>query len=240
MSGIAKYALENPNALKNLCADVRKAVKTAAARTVNDTAFQARKNLKAYVLENFNNPAGLVTGESLFVTKVPYGHVQNLVDIYASVGFSERVDFMRRQDQGGWKTPKEPAKKLSIFTDAAKEGLPTIHIGKRGKQTIRGKAIHTILNKPGRSRSHKANRVARAFIAHKTGLLMYLGPNNSLFKVTDFHATDGEVQFKTKMFINRAFEKTFTPARIFFLPACEKAMAGIQDRFNANMDNALS
>jgi hypothetical protein len=238
MSSVAKYALDNPNAIKDMCKNARKEIKWAATQTVNAVAFEARENLKTYVQQNFNNPDGLVTGGALFVTKAAFGHTENLGDIHASVGFSEKVDFMRRQDEGGWHTPKEPSKKLRIFTDAAKEGLPTIHLGKRGKQTIRGKAIHTILYRPGRSKSHKANRVARAFVAYKTGLLMYLGQNDSLFQVTDFQATGGEVQFQTEMFINRAHEKTFTPARHFFMPECEKAAAHIQDLFNKNMDKA--
>jgi hypothetical protein len=239
MSRIAKYALENPNAIKDMCKDVRREIKWAATQTVNAVAFEARENLKAYVQQNFNNPGGLVTGNALFVTKAAKGYTENLGDIYAGVGFSEKVDFMRRQDEGGWHTPNEPSKKLRIRTDAAKqEGLPTIHIGKRGKQTIRGKATNLILYRPGRNQSHKANRVARAFVAYKTGLLMYLGPNSSLFKVTGFHAKDGEVQFQTKMFINRAHEKTFTPARHFFMPECEKAAADIQRIFNDHMDKS--
>jgi hypothetical protein len=241
MSSIAKYALDNPNAIKDMCKDIRKAIKTAATQAVNATAFEARENLKTYVQENFNNPTGLVTKNALFVTKAAFGHTENLGDIYASVGFSEKVDFMKRQDQGGWHTSKEPSKKMSILTDAAKrDGLPTIHIGKRGKQTIRGKAIHTILYKPGRSQSHKSNRVARAYMAHKTGLLMYFGRNSSLFRVTDFQAIGGEVQFQTEMFVNRAYEKTYTPARNFFMPECKKAAEHIQDLFNENMDKAMN
>ncbi|MDR2097706.1 MAG: hypothetical protein LBP37_04220 [Spirochaetaceae bacterium] len=241
MSSVAKYALDNPNAIKNMSKDIRKAIKTAATQAVNATAFEARENLKTYVQENFNNPAGLVTGKALFVTKAAFGHTENLGDIHAGVGFSEKVDFMKRQDEGGWHTPKEPSKKLRILTDAAKrDGLPTIHIGKRGKQTIRGKAIHTILLKKGRSQSHKSNRVARAYMAHKTGLLMYLGPNNSLFRVTDFQAVDGKVQFQTEMFVNRAYEKTYTRARNFFMPECKKAAEHIQDLFNENMDKSMN
>jgi hypothetical protein len=220
---------------------------------VNAVAFEARENLKTYVQENFNNPDGLVTRHALFVTKAAKGHTENLGDIHASVGFSERVAFMRRQDEGGWHTPKEPSKKVKILTDKAKaSGLPTIHIGKKGKQTIRGKATHLILYRPGRSESHKANRVARAAMAFKTGLLMYLGPNDSLFRVTNiwFENTRGwkkdegqdrthrKVEFQTELFIIRAHEKTFTPARHFFMPECEKAAAHIQDLFNENMDKA--
>jgi hypothetical protein len=255
MSSVARYALDNPNAIKDMCKDIRRAIKKAATEAVNAVAFEARENLKTYVQDNFNNSDFLVSGHSLFVTKAAFGHTENLGDIHASVGFSDKVDFMRRQDEGGWHTPKEPSKKLRILTDAAKrDGLPTIHIGKRGKQTIRGKAIHTILYRKGRSESHKANRVARAFAAYKTGLLMYLGPNGSQFRVTDiqFEDTRGwkkkdgqdrthrKVEFKTEMFINRAYEKTFTPARNFFKPECEKAAKHIQDLFNENMDKAVN
>ena len=241
MSSIAKYALDNPNAIKDMCGDVRKLIKTAASQTVNAVAFQARANLKDYVQNNFNNSNGLVTKDALFVSKAAFGHTENLGDIHASVGFSEKVDFMQRQDEGGYHTVKEPSKKLRITTDTAKsEGIPTIHIGKRGKQTISGKVVHTILFRPGRSGSHKANRVARAAMAFKTGLLMYLGPNNSLFKVTDFQRKDGDVKFETEMFVNRKYEETFTPARHFFLPECERAARNIQQLFNENMDKALN
>jgi hypothetical protein len=249
MSGIARYALDNPNAIKDLCKDVRKTIKKAATEAVNATAFEARENLKAYVQKNFKNSDFLVTGNSLFVTKAAFGHTENLGDIHASVGFSDKVDFMRRQDEGGWHTPKEPSKKLSILTDAAKrDGLPTIHIGKRGKETIRGKVSHTIHLGEPRQKSHKAKRVARAFMAHKRGLLMYFGPNASMFRVTDIHAenargrarTHRKVEFKMEMFINRAHERTFTPARNFFKPECEKAAEHIQDLFNENMDKAVN
>jgi hypothetical protein len=253
MSNVAKYALDNPNAIKDMCKDVRKTIKWAATQAVNAVAFEARENLKTYVQQNFNNSDGLVTGSALFVTKAAFGHTENLGDIHASVGFSEKVDFMRRQDEGGWRTPKEPSKRVKILTDRAKEnGLPTIHVGKRGKQTIRGKAVHIILLRAPRGESHKANRVARAAMAFKTGLLMYLGPNSSLFRVTNiqFENTRGwkkdegqdrthrKVEFQTELFINRAHEKTFTPARHFFMPECEKAAAHIQDLFNKNMDKA--
>jgi hypothetical protein len=242
MSSIAKYALDNPNDIKRFQKDIRKAIKTAATQTVNATAFKARENLKSYVQGNFNNSGGLVTGKALFVTKHAFGHVENLSDIHASVGFSDKVDFMKRQDEGGWHTAKEPAKKLKILTDAAKQnGLPTTHIGKRGKITVTGKAIHTILYRKTKHTSHKAARVARAAMAHKTGLLMYLGPNSSLFKVTDFKRSgEGGIRFDTKMYVNRKFEKTYTRARNFFLPECKKAMENIQAVFNENMDKIIN
>jgi hypothetical protein len=238
MSSIAKYALDNPNDIKRFQKDIRKAIKTAATQTVNAAAFKARENLKSYVQENFSNSGGLVTGKALFVTKVAFGHVENLSDIHASVGFSDKFDFMKRQDEGGWHTVKKPDKKLKILTDDAKQyGLPTAHVGKRGKITIGGKVTHTILLRRPKQKSHKAARVARAAMAYKSGLLMYMGPNSSMFKVTSFERVDeGGIRFDMKMYVNRKFGKTYTPARNFFRPECEKAIENIQAIFNENMD----
>jgi hypothetical protein len=240
MNIIAKYALENPNAIKNMCKDMRKLIKKNVSKTLIKVAFKARKNLETYVQQNFKNPNGLITKEALFVTYPAFGHTENLGDIQASVGFSDRVDFMKRQDEGGWHRPKYPAERLMILTDAAKSaGLPTIHIGKRGKQTIRGKVRHTIRIKQLGNGSHKAVRVARAAIAFKTGLLMFFGANRNLFRVTDFTAIDGDVKFKMKLFVNREYEKTYTPAKRFFKPECEKAAVNIQEIFNKNMDKSM-
>jgi hypothetical protein len=242
MGNVAQYVLDNPDSVKDMAKDIRAWVKKSASETMNQIAFQARLNIiekasQSMIVRN----KFLTSPRVLSVTKVPFGHTESLKDIQASVGFTEDADFMRRQDEGGWHTPKEPAKKLKIFTDAAKEGrLPTRHLGKRGKLTLHGKVIHTILFRRGRYQSPKANRVARAFMAYKTGLLMYLGPNRNLFKVTDFQARGGEVQFQTKMFINRAFEKTFTPAKNFFLPACQEAAKDMQKLFNEAMDRNMN
>ncbi|MDR1253333.1 MAG: hypothetical protein LBK62_14420, partial [Treponema sp.] len=60
MSNVAKYALENPNAIKDMCKNVRQEIKWAATQAVNAVAFEARENLKTYVQENFKNPDGRV------------------------------------------------------------------------------------------------------------------------------------------------------------------------------------
>jgi hypothetical protein len=74
-------------------------------------------------------------------------------------------------------------------------------------------------------------------MAYKTGLLMYLGANNSLFKVTSFErAGDDGIKFNTQMYVNRKYERTYTPAKNFFLPECQKAAQNMQSMFNENMD----
>jgi hypothetical protein len=44
------------------------------------------------------------------------------------------------------------------------------------------------------------------------------------------------VHFEKQMIINREYERTFTPAKNFFLPACQEAAKDIQKLFNENMD----
>jgi len=241
MKGITRFALDNPQAIKKLHKDIRKSIKQAATKTINAVAFQARADLKSYVLENFSNPNGLVSPSALFVKKVPFGKTDNLNDIQASVGFSEKVDFMRRQDEGGWRTRNDPSNKLSIETDAAqRDGLPSARSGKRGKTRIKGKRIGTIFSNRDRSQSRRANRVAKAATAYKTGLLMFMGPHNNLFRITSFRRIDDGVHFDAELMVNRKFRRTFTPARNFFLPTCQKAAKNIQGLFSENMDKALN
>ncbi|MCL2200208.1 MAG: hypothetical protein FWB80_14950 [Defluviitaleaceae bacterium] len=237
MSRVARYALDNPNAIKELHKDIRRHIKQAATKTVNAVAFQARADLRTYVLENFSNPNGLVTPSSLFVKKVPFGKTENLNDIQASVGFSEKVDFMRRQDEGGWRTRHDPSRRMSIKTDAAeRDGLPTRGSNKSGKVRIKGKKVSTVRIKNGKSKSRRANRVARAAMAYQTGLPMFMGENKSLFRITSFTRIDDGVHFGAELMVNRKFTRTFTPARNFFLPVCQNAAKNIQDLFSENMD----
>ena len=242
MSGIAKFALNNPEDIKKFTKEVRKAIKTAATQTVNAVAFSARDNLKSYVQSNFNNSNGLTTGDALKVTKAPFGHVENLTDISASVGFTEKVEFMKRQDEGGWHEVKEPQKKLQILTDAAKQGgVPKRKLGKKNRYVYnKGKVVHTILVGMPKQKTPKGRRVARAAMAFKSGMLMYLGQNNSLFKITSFKRVgDKGIKFHAQMYINRKYERTYTRARNFFLPECQKAAQNIQAMFNENMDKQI-
>jgi hypothetical protein len=47
MSTVAKYFISNPDAIKDMCHDVRKAIKKATTDTVNEVAFKARENVIA-------------------------------------------------------------------------------------------------------------------------------------------------------------------------------------------------
>jgi hypothetical protein len=122
VSGIAKYALENPDAIKHLCGDVRKLIKKAATDAVNGTAFEARANIKEAVNAEFIVRNSFTTsGNALHVTRVPYGHTENLGDIEASVGFTEKAAYMERQEAGGTRKGRD-GNGVPIPMDRARKG----------------------------------------------------------------------------------------------------------------------
>jgi hypothetical protein len=255
MSGIAKYALENPNAIKNLCTDVRTILKKTGVQTVNGAAFQARANIKEAVNEEFITRNSFTTsGHALNVTKVPYGHFENLGDVSASVGFTEKAIYMKRQDEGG-KHEGPPGNTLAIPTDKARKGGKNTgvvkrqyHLSELNEAKVKGpfkKTYRLPSGEPWNGKREKdkgargmpkAAGVARAAVAFQEDKLIHYGKN--LFAVTEFKA-QGDVSFKIEPIYIFEHESTQTPPTHFFLPACEKAMGGMQELFNENMDKAL-
>jgi hypothetical protein len=245
-------------------------IKKAATQAVNATAFEARKNIKSRVQKEFINRNSFTTsGNALFVTKAAFGHTENLGDIQASVGFSEKAVYMRRQDEGG-EHQGPPGNNLAIPTDAARKGgtktglvktqyymneLPGAKVRGTFKKKFRledGGIWNGKRKKGGKGVAGmpKAAGVARAAVAAREGKLIHYQEN--LFAVTNFvkekdtwdkskrERIFGKVSFEiTPIYI---FDRpsTFTLARNFFLPECEKAMERIQDLFNENMDKAMN
>jgi hypothetical protein len=233
MSSVTKYVLNNPDAIKDMCKDLRRWIKKAATATVNATAFTARENLVLRVRQEFIMRDKFITsGRALFVTKAAFGHTESLRDIKASVGFSEAASFMRRQDEGGYHEAKKGS--LRIYTDKAREGGTKAGRVKRGygyKSNGRKMIIPLITT----GVSHKTRQVRRAYTAYKSGKLMYFG--KSLFRVTSFKKVGDNIRFEKEMIINRKFERTYTPSHNFFMPECNRAAENIQEVFNREMDN---
>jgi hypothetical protein len=255
MSSVAKFALEKPDALKDMCKDVRRWVNKAATRTVNAVAFEARGNIKGRVQKEFINRNSFTTsGNALFVTKAAFGHSENLEDIHASVGFSEKAAYMKRQDEGG--EHKGPSgNNVAIPTDTARKGgvksglLKTqYYLNGLAAAKVRGSFRKTYTlpggdlwnGKRGKGKGTggmpKAAGVARAAVAAREGKLIHYGMN--LFAVNNFVA-GGNVSFEIHPVYIFDRPSTQTPARDFFLPECEKAAENIQQVFNENMDKAL-
>jgi hypothetical protein len=234
MSNVAKFALENPDSIRNMAKDIRQLLKKSCTEAVNETAFEARKNLVARINKEFYvRNKFLTSANALSVTKSPFGHIDSLRDIKSSVGFTEAASFMVRQDEGGWHEPNQ-GKRLRIFTDKAREG------GTKAGQVQRGLGYTKNLRRMGiiplmvKGSSHASRMVRRAAAAYKSGMLTMI--RRSFYRITDFKKKGDNVTFKKEMIINREFEKTYTPAKDFFLPECQKAAKDIQARFNAAMD----
>jgi hypothetical protein len=165
---------------------------------------------------------------------------------------------MRRQDEGG-EHEGPPGNNLAIPTDAARKGgtktglvKKQYHMDELPGAKVRGTfkkkyrlAVGGIWNgkrekgSKGVAGMPKAAGVARAFVAAREGKLIHYGSN--LFAVTNFMKTSrDDVSFDIHEIYIFDRPSTHTPARHFFMPECEKAMAHIQDLFNENMDKAIN
>jgi hypothetical protein len=234
MGNVAQYVLDNPDSVKNMSKDIRSWVKKSASETMNQVAFQARQNIiekasqSMIIRNNF-----LTSPRVLSVTKVPFGHTESLRDIKVSVGFTEDADFMRRQDEGG-PHEAESGKRLRIFTDASREGgVKTGRVQRLGSYT-KNKKRTTVIPYIKKVNSHAAVQVRRSAVAFKSGLLMYF--KKSLYRITQFEKKGDKIHFEKQMIINREYERTLTPAKGFFLPACQEAAKNMQKLFNEAMD----
>jgi hypothetical protein len=179
----------------------------------------------------------------LLVSQKKFGHTESLKDITASVGFTQKADFMRRQDEGGWHTPQS-GENLKIPTDAARQGGVKTGLLQRGygyrknarKMIIKLGIAHGV-------GTEKYRYVRRAAVAYKSGMLRYAGEHNSLFRVTKFHNIGKgkyrKVVFDQKLIFNRKYPRTYTPAHNFFMPACQKAAKDLQKIFNKHMEKAV-
>jgi hypothetical protein len=236
-NSVAKYVLDNPGAIKEMTKDIRRWIKKSCTEAVNAAAFAARENLAGRIKNEFYvRTPFLTSGKALFVTKAPFGKTESLADIKASVGFTEAASFMKRQDMGGWHHAAQAGKRLRIFTDAAREGGTKAGPVQRGygyTKNTRKMAIPLIT----KGISHKSKQVRRAAVAYKSGMLMYF--NRSLFRIRNFKKTSDGVRFEKTMIINRAYERTFTPAHNFFMPECDKAAQNMQELFNEAMDRNM-
>jgi len=231
MGSVARYALDNPDSIKDMAKDIRQWIKKAASDTLNEVALQARQNVIEKAKQSMIIRSDfLYSPRVLQVKKVPFGHTESLKDISSGLGFTENADFMRRQDEGG----VHEGKPLRIFTDAAREGGVKTGKVRRLAHYQKNKIKTMVIPFIQKGASRASRQVRRAAVAYKSGLLMYFG--KSLYQITSFEKKGDNVHFEKQMIINREYERTLTPAKNFFLPACQEAAKDIQKLFNENMD----
>jgi len=230
MSRVAKYVLNNPGALRQFSKDVKRDLVSAAARTLNQVAYQARGRVveaerREFTLRN------TYTERQTQYTKTKYNG-DDLRNLRASVGITEKAGYMALQEQGGYRTPSAKTDHLAIATDAARRGSPANPVARK-YYFSKNKIVRGAMSK---KRSHKANRVAAAAVAYRTGKLMQLD-NNNIVEVTAFRRGDetGHI-FDTRLIYTGKYKKTRVGKRKFFVESAQVPLEDIQEIFNRIMD----
>jgi hypothetical protein len=232
MSKLTTFLLEDPKAFSKLAESIKKDVTKAAINTVNIQSALARKNLVSRVGKDFTL-RNTFTIRQLQYTQMKQRPVKSLDEIKSVIGFTEKADYMERQDIGGEHRPKQGSR-LAIGTDKARTGSDKKKpIARRFRlsniENIKLKGPYTI-----KAKSKKARGVARAFIASKKKLLVHYGKD--LFAVRRFKKKGDNISFLIDKIYIRTKENTYTPAQGYFLPECEKPAADVQKIFNSQMD----
>jgi hypothetical protein len=230
MATTARFILDNPNAFKDLCSDVKDWVTKSGIDTVNIQAALARNNLVTRERQDFTLRNKFTERQTQF-TPMSKRAVKSIEEIQATVGITERAAYMARQDTGGYHTP-ESGSRLAIGTDKARTSKD------KKKPIARRYRMSNIDNVKvkgeAKDGSSKARSVARAYIAFKEKKLIHYGKN--LFSVTSFKKKGGDISFKTEEIYKMTETKTYTQGQNYFLLECLKPAADGQQIFNSQMD----
>lgn len=230
---IEAYAMvvDSPEKFHLLSDDLKKRVLKAAVATVNVQAALTRKNAVAKQKELFNTRNDWTERQTQF-TRCP-ADVTSLDAVQATVGATEKADYMERQEVGGYHTPFRGSR-LAIPTDAAREGgrfagqikgenkLPALFLRK-----VKGPFKKSYA-------SSRARAVARAAVASKRKLVIH--EKEGIFEIKNFRKTGDNIRFEKILIRNLEFSQTKTPARPWLQPASEKPAQDCQAIFNAQMD----
>ncbi|MGL4982142.1 MAG: hypothetical protein ACRC4W_04730 [Treponemataceae bacterium] len=233
MSLLTKYALEDPNAMKNLTIDLKEKLIEGATATVNIQAAIARKNAIQSVKTKFTNRNSF-TSRQVQYDKQQAGRY-NLDKIQSKVGITEKAGYMELHETGGTKT--NDGKQINIATDVARGGNRSSmvkqknYLNKLSGRTLKGSFAKKV-------KSKKARTIARAAIAAKEKLVMNF--RKSLFEISNFKKLkSGKVSFKKKMIFNRKFTQVKIEKKPFFHEACKEPAEDGQAIFNKQMDKIM-
>lgn len=246
MGSVARFVLDNPRDFSVFSKAVRAQITEAAVNTVNIQAAYARKNLiaktqKTFILRN----KFTTSNKNLSFEQMKLKPVKKLSDIQSRVGFSEAVDYMRRQDEGGMHRSQRGSR-LAIPTDKARSG------GQKKRAVARAYRLNEIISRKiqgpitneivKRSDSRKARSVARAIVAsgkNSENKKKFVHYGKDLFQVNNFKKKGRNISFKIKKIYILDREATQTKATGFFAPECERPMKAMQSIFNSEMDKAF-
>jgi hypothetical protein len=225
MSNAAKMVIDDLSKMHLLTADMQRQLKRGGIATVNIMAALARKeaikNLKSeFTLRN------TFTARNVRFTPMAENPNVTLSAIQSFAGVTEKAGYMQRQEEGGKHTPSS-GNTLAIPTAEARGGSdknpvrPGMRVGKmRKEQRVHGHGTKSYA-------SQKAWNVARAAVAYTKNLFLPYGgngDNRNLHRVAGFEKGSGSsVRFKLKQVYKFDTKETDTPAKPWFVPACEKA-----------------
>jgi hypothetical protein len=240
MNESVKMVFDDPSKFHLLATEVKKDLIQGGIATINMMAGRARKEAVANIQAKFINRNTFTTRQVQY-TPMPESKYVKLSAIQSFVGVTEKAPYMARQETGGKHRPAQ-GQTLAIPTDRARGGskrrpvAASMRVAKLNKR-------RRVRNPTPRDyafwfRSEKAIKVARAWVAFKTGKLIPIGDTNgqrNLFVVTEFHKTKKGVAFKLKQVYKFDKPETMTTPEPWLLPASEKVGRMCQAIFNAQM-----
>jgi hypothetical protein len=127
MATLANMVLDDPARFNILTDDLKSKIITAATNTANIQAALTRKKALVEINENFTLRNNFTVRQIQF-TKTE--NVKTLDAIRAEIGATDRVPYMKRQEEGG---PHEPLKgdHIGVPADAARGGSVAVPVQKK-------------------------------------------------------------------------------------------------------------
>jgi hypothetical protein len=240
MSTAVKMVIRDPSKFGLLPTQVKLDLIQAGLATVNVMAALGRKEAIKNVQKSFIT-RNTFTMRQIQFTPMPQSKYIKISAIHATLGATEKAPYMARQEEGGKHTPAR-GQTLAIPTDRARGGsklrpvMAGMRVGKIGKRRrVRSQSKRDF---SFRFSSEKARKVARAYVAFKTGKFLPIGGGNNqrnLFVVTKFVKTKKGVAFKLEQVYRFDKPETVTKPEPWLLPASDKVARQVQAIFNSQM-----
>jgi hypothetical protein len=248
MRSSAKMVIEDPSKFGLLATQVKLDLIQGGIATVNVMAGRTRKGAVKNAKEKFIN-RNTFTARQIQFTPMAESKYIKLSAVCSSVGATEKVPYMKRQEEGGKHTPAK-GRTLAIPTDVARGGSKHRPVAADMRlKKIKGR--RRIRDKKGNLVQHnKARNVARALVAFNNNLFIPIGEGEerNLFLVKEFYLQKvakgkgsaermkhRKVAFKLEQVYKFSQPETTTDPEPWLLPASQDVAKQVQAIFNAQM-----
>ena len=237
MNASSKMVIDDPSKFGLLATQAKEDLTKAALASANIMAALGRKEAVKIVQSSFIN-RNTFTVRQIQFTPMSESTGVRIQDIQATLGATEKAPYMARQEEGGKHKPSQ-GKTLAIPTNRARGGAKNrpvaaaMRVGRIGKN----KRVRSPTKRDYAFwfRSEKAQNVARAYMAFKTGKLIPYGKGDqrNLFAVTSFTKTRKGVVFRLEQVYSFDKPETVTDAQPWLFPASDKVARQAQAIFNS-------